>query len=180
MDVKMMKLHDIVPYENNPRNNQGAIEYLANSIKEFGFKVPIVVDKNNTIVAGHTRWLAADSLNMDEVPVVVADDLTEEQVRAYRLVDNKTAEISTWDYSKLAEEIDALSFDFTDFGFGELELDVLKNGNDFADDLLDGEMEATQIKEDDGMRTIVIKAAEEELEGIEFILKDAGIEYKVK
>lgn len=118
MKIKNMKVNDLIPYENNPRNNEQAIEYVANSIKQFGFKVPIVVDKNNVIVAGHTRWLAAQALEMDEVPVVVADDLTDAQVKAFRLADNKTAEFAEWDVDKLVEELDELTnFDMSAFGF---------------------------------------------------------------
>lgn len=131
MEIKMMKLHDLVPYENNPRNNEGAIQYVANSIKQFGFKVPIVIDKNNVIVAGHTRWMAADSLNLDEVPVIIADDLTPEQIKAFRIADNKTGEKASWDYTKLSKEIEELTnldldINFSDIGFGEFELEALK------------------------------------------------------
>lgn len=139
MKIKNMKINDLIPYENNPRNNEGAIEYVANSIKQFGFKVPIVVDKDNVIVAGHTRWLAASALEMDEVPVVVADDLTPEQIRAFRLADNKVAEKASWDFTKLADEIKGIDTDINlnELGFGEFELDTLLNGNDFDETALD-------------------------------------------
>lgn len=145
MKIKNMKINDLIPYENNPRNNEGAVEYVANSIKQFGFKVPIVVDKDNVIVAGHTRWLAAQALEMDEVPVVVADDLTPEQVKAFRLADNKVAEKASWDFTKLGVEIKDLldinlGFNLNDIGFGEFEIDVLLNNNDFNE---------TALKEDD-------------------------------
>ena len=130
MKVKNMKLSELKPYENNPRNNEGAIEYVANSITQFGFKVPIVVDKDNVIVSGHTRFLAAERLEMEEVPVIVADDLTPEQVKAFRLADNKTAEKASWDYEKLGKEVEELldldlGFNLTDIGFGEFELSAL-------------------------------------------------------
>lgn len=133
MKVKNLALEKLVPYENNPRNNEAAVDYVANSIKEFGFQVPIVIDKDNVIVAGHTRYKAAQKLELKEVPVVIAEDLTPEQVKAFRIADNKTAEKASWDFEKLAEEIAdiELDFDFKDFGFGEFELDVLKNGNSF-------------------------------------------------
>lgn len=136
MKIKNMKINDLIPYENNPRNNEGAIEYVANSIKQFGFKVPIVVDKDNVIVAGHTRWLAASALEMDEVPVVVADDLTPEQIKAFRIADNKVAEKASWDFTKLADEIKGIDTDINlnELGFGEFELDTLLNGNDFNED----------------------------------------------
>ena len=100
-----MSVDDLTPYENNPRINDKAVEYVANSIKEFGFKVPIVVDENNIIVAGHTRLKASKKLGLEQVPVIVASDLTDEKVRAFRLADNKVSELAEWDEEKLAEHI---------------------------------------------------------------------------
>lgn len=96
MDIKIIykSTNKIVPYENNPRLNDEAVEAVANSIKQFGFKVPIIIDSSNIIVAGHTRLKAAKQLGMDKVPCIVADDLTEEQIRAFRLVDNKVSELA--------------------------------------------------------------------------------------
>lgn len=120
MKIDELKIGDIKPYGNNPRNNEGAVDAVAASIREFGFKVPIVVDKNNIIVAGHTRLKAAERLGLDKVPCIRADDLTEEQVRAFRLADNKTAELAFWDFEKLDEELAELqSLDMTAFGFEE-------------------------------------------------------------
>lgn len=101
MDIVSLKLSELHPYENNPRQNDDAVDAVAASIKEFGFKVPIVVDKNNVIVAGHTRYKAAKKLKLKTVPCVVADDLSEEQVNAFRLADNKTGELALWDEEKL-------------------------------------------------------------------------------
>lgn len=122
MTIKEIKTNDLKPYANNPRNNDSAIEAVANSIREFGFKVPIVIDKNNVIVAGHTRWKAANMLGLDKVPCIVADDLTDEQIKAFRLADNKVAELATWDFEKLETELAQLADDFemTDFGFDDL------------------------------------------------------------
>lgn len=117
MNIVEMKVAELIPYENNPRDNSKAITYVANSIKEFGFKVPIVVDANNIIVAGHTRLKAAEMLGMDSVPVIVADDLTEEQINAFRLVDNKSSEFAEWDMAKLEEELSLITMDMSDFGF---------------------------------------------------------------
>ena len=89
MQIVNKKVEELKPYVNNPRFNDDAVEYVANSIKEFGFKVPIVIDKNNEIVAGHTRYKASLALGLDEVPCIVADDLNEEQIKAFRLADNK-------------------------------------------------------------------------------------------
>lgn len=118
--VKIMDINELKPYPNNPRKNEHAIEPVANSIREFGFKQPIVVDKNNTIIAGHTRLLAAKELGLTEVPVIVADDLTPEQVKAYRLADNKTGELAGWDFEQLdleLEELDLPEIDMAIFGF---------------------------------------------------------------
>lgn len=121
MNIIEMNINDLIPYENNPRDNSKAISYVANSIREFGFKVPIVVDKENVIVAGHTRLKAAQILGMETVPVIVADDLTEEQINAFRLVDNKSSEFAEWDMSKLEEELEMLDMDMSEFGFLEEE-----------------------------------------------------------
>lgn len=121
MNIEYFNLSEIKPYENNPRNNEEAVKYVANSIKKFGFKVPIIIDKNNVIVAGHTRFKAAQSLGLESVPVIRADDLTEEQVKAFRIADNKVSEYSTWDYEKLYLELDEIDLDMQDFGFTEYE-----------------------------------------------------------
>lgn len=120
MDIVLKKLSDIRPYEKNPRKNDEAVKYVAESIKEFGFKVPIVIDRNGVIVAGHTRYKAAKKLNLKEVPCIVADDLTDEQIKAFRLADNKVAEKAEWDFELLGDELDDLfTFDMTVFGFDE-------------------------------------------------------------
>jgi len=108
----------IIPYENNPRYNENAVDAVARSIEEFGFQQPIVVDKDYVIIAGHTRHKAALKLGLETVPCVVADNLTEEQVRAYRLADNKVGELAKWDFDKLEVEMDGIeNIDMGDFGF---------------------------------------------------------------
>ena len=121
MNVIMMGLDEIKPYEKNPRKNDEAVQYVAESIKEFGFKVPIVIDKDNVIVAGHTRYKAAKKLNIEQVPCVVADDLTKKQVNAYRLADNKVSEFAKWDNSLLDSELFdiGIDIDMCLFGFDE-------------------------------------------------------------
>lgn len=122
MEIKMIRIEDLKPYVNNPRFNDDAVEYVAKSIKEFGFKVPMVIDKNNEIVAGHTRYKAAMELGLNEVPCIVADDLTDEQVKAFRLADNKVSEKASWNYDLLDEELEnILNIDMEDFGFTKLE-----------------------------------------------------------
>ena len=118
MEIIEKRVKDLIPYTRNPRRNDDAVEYVANSIANFGFKVPIVIDNKNVIVAGHTRLKAAKKLGLKTLPCVVADDLTDEQIAAFRLADNKTAEAAEWDIELLASEIAELSnFDFTEFGF---------------------------------------------------------------
>ena len=122
MDIVIKKIADIKPYEKNPRKNDEAVKYVAESIKTFGFKVPIVIDKNGTIVAGHTRYKAAKKLNLKEIPCIIADDLTDEQVKAFRLADNKVAEKAEWDFDLLADELgDLFTFDMSVFGFEQEE-----------------------------------------------------------
>lgn len=119
MQIVYKKLDEIKPYEKNPRNNEGAVQYVANSIREFGFKVPIVIDKYGEIVAGHTRYKAAKVLGIETVPCIIADDLSPERVKAFRLADNKTGELALWDDDLLKLELDGLvdDFDMADFGF---------------------------------------------------------------
>ena len=121
MQITYKKLKDIRPYEKNPRNNDAAVDKVVNSIKEFGFKSPIIIDKNGVIVAGHTRYKASQKLGLKEVPCIEANDLTENQIKAYRLADNKTAEFAEWDFSLLDDELDDLKnipdLDMQDFGF---------------------------------------------------------------
>lgn len=118
MQIIEKNIKELIPYEKNPRKNDQSIDKAANSIKEFGFKVPIVVDKNNIIVCGHTRYKAAKKLKLAVVPCVVADDLTEEQIKAYRLADNKVGEDSEWDIDLLGEELDGIfDIDMSDLGF---------------------------------------------------------------
>lgn len=127
--IKEVPISDVKPYENNPRDNDGAVEATAKSIKEFGWQQPIVVDKDMVVIAGHTRLKAAKKLGFSKVPVVVADGLTEAQVKAYRLADNKVSETSIWDNKKLLQELDELdklSEDvFTGFETSEYFEDVL-------------------------------------------------------
>lgn len=120
MNVQQVKIEKVKPYDKNQRKNKAAVDYVANSIKEFGFQQPIVVDKDMVVIEGHTRLKAAKKLKLKEVPVVIADNLTEEQVKAYRLADNKTAEKAEWDFDLLTDELlslQELDFDMEQFGF---------------------------------------------------------------
>lgn len=150
----MKRLEDIQPYENNPRLNDKAVKYVKKSIKRFGFKNPIIVDSDGVIVAGHTRYKASLELGLETVPVIIADDLTEKQIKAYRLADNKTAEHAEWDFNVLDAELFDLSpsFDMSDFGF-----DVEKV-------MEDGFGEEFSLPDDDkpAMRTITLTLCEEQ------------------
>ena len=118
MQIVEKGIKDIKPYEKNPRKNDSAVDAVANSISQFGFKVPVVIDKDNIIVCGHTRYKAAQKLGLEKVTCVVADDLTEEQIKAYRLADNKVSELAEWDIDLLGEELDDIfNIDMSDFGF---------------------------------------------------------------
>ncbi len=119
MTVKYINLDDLKPYENNPRYNENAVDAVAASIKEFGFKVPIIIDADNVIIAGHTRLKAAQKLGLEKAPCIVADDLTPDKVKAFRLADNKTAELAEWDYELLESELEELEMDMQQFGFIE-------------------------------------------------------------
>ena len=138
MNIIDRKVTDLKPYEKNPRKNDEAVKYVAESIRQFGFKVPIVIDRDGVIVAGHTRWKAAKKLKLDTVPCIVADDLTEEQIRAFRLADNKVSEKAEWDFDLLNEELDGLlDFDMTVFGFDDL---LEENTGDAQEDDYDPEL----------------------------------------
>lgn len=131
--IEMLPVAELNPYANNPRNNEAAVDAVAASIEQFGFKVPIIIDPDGVIIAGHTRLKAAKKLGIEKVPCVVADDLTPEQVQAFRLADNKVGELASWDDDKLAEEFAALAgiIDLEQFGF---------NADDFqSDDELESE-----------------------------------------
>lgn len=147
MEVKSMSIDDIKPYENNPRNNDDAVDAVANSINKFGWQQPIVVDIGGVIIAGHTRYKAAQKLGLKTVPVVVAKDLSEEQVKAYRLADNKSGELATWDDELLEDELVGIDdIDMADFGFDDSDKEI----NDEADvdslDLSDNVEEKFELK----------------------------------
>lgn len=130
MQIISKKIEEIKEYENNPRNNDNAVEYVARSIKDFGFKIPIIIDKNNIIVAGHTRYKAAKELSLSEVPCIVADDLTDDQIKAFRLVDNKSAELAEWNLDLLnieLENIHDIDMNLYNFELSELLDDVIED-----------------------------------------------------
>lgn len=155
MNIIEKKITDIQPYEKNPRRNDEAVKYVAESIRQFGFKVPIVIDKDGIVVAGHTRLKAAKKLGLKKVPCIVADDLTDEQVKAYRLADNKVAEQAEWDFDLLGEELDdLLDFDMSAFGFDIPEEDEEDPADDEPkDNERERTMNAYNLDEYDQFRT---------------------------
>lgn len=153
MNIKNLKVNELIPYKNNPRLNDKAVDAVAASIKEFGFKVPIIIDKNNVIVAGHTRLKAAQKLGLEEVPVIIADDLTEDQIKAFRIADNKVSELADWDFSKLEEELRNIQMDMSAFELNmkELSKEFDKNKkvkeDDFNADEVFNEIEEPMVKQ---------------------------------
>lgn len=173
-----MKVEDLIPYINNPRNNENAVDKVASSISEFGFKNPIVIDKNNVIINGHTRLLASKKLGLKEVPVIVADDLSEAQVKAFRIADNKTSEYASWNKELLRVELDMLeemdfdletvNIDYSDFAGmdidlddidlpNELELERTEQGNVMLKNLKFGSYDITLSDEEFKMLTVLVE-----------------------
>lgn len=188
MHIQEILLEDLREYENNPRNNDGAVQAVADSIKEFGFKVPIVIDRDNVIVAGHTRLKAARLLGLETVPCIVADDLTPEQVKAYRLADNKTGELAEWDFSALEKELSELGemeldFDMSDFGFDEFTSELAANEENEDGDVQDGNGEdintESNYKYQEQYGVIVICESEQEQEQVYNDLLERGYNCKV-
>lgn len=158
MKIIEKKVEELIPYVNNPRNNEAAVDFVAASIKEFGFKNPIIIDKDGVIVAGHTRHAAAKKLGLESVPCIMADDLTEQQIKAFRLADNKTAELATWDLEKLEIELEGIEeLEMAEFGFESF-------GNNSASDDFS---EYTETEEDS-----------DEFEDIEKLEKHYGVPYQ--
>lgn len=125
VNIKYLDIEELKPYENNPRFNDEAVEMVKNSIREFGFKVPIIIDKDNVIIAGHTRLKAAKELGLSKIPTIKADDLTEEQAKAFRIVDNKVSELAEWNFDLLESELfvlEEINFDMDRFGFEDIEV----------------------------------------------------------
>lgn len=144
MNVKEISISKITPYNRNPRDNDKAVEAVANSIEEFGFQQPIVVDKDMVIIVGHTRYKAAQELGLQTVPVVIASDLNEEQVKAYRLADNRTNELATWNEAMLIEEIGQIEdIDMTLFGFGDIDID----GGESLDEVTEDDFEEEDVED---------------------------------
>lgn len=131
MQIVYRNVSDLIPYVNNARKNDHAVDAVASSIKNYGFKQPIVIDSQSEVVAGHTRLKAAKKLNMEQVPCIIADDLTPAQIKAYRIADNKVAELSEWDMELLKVELEDIE-GFTGFEVEELD-DLNQINEDYSD-----------------------------------------------
>ena len=168
--IEYKSINELIPYINNPRDNSNTVDKVASSIKNFGFKVPIVIDKDNEIVTGHTRLLASKKLGLKEVPCIIADDLSEAQIKAFRIADNKVSEFSDWDFELLDNELEELKdmdldFNMEDFGFSNSEKDDLEDEYvDINDENLDLDSHS-ENKMSFGKTKIII--TDEELEMLE-------------
>ena len=152
MKIKEININELIEYDNNPRNNDESVELVANSIKEFGFKVPLVIDKNNVIIAGHTRLKASKYLGLKKVPCIIADDLTPEQIKAFRLADNKVSEKSTWNMEKLQNELlelKVIDFNIENFGFETSDIDISNVNTDEILDKFKNNITTDEIVEDE-------------------------------
>lgn len=145
MKIDYLSIDDIREYEGNPRNNDAAVDYVAESIEKYGFKNPIIIDRNYVIIAGHTRYKAAIQLGLDKVPCIVAGDLSEEQIKAFRLADNKVAEAAEWDMNLLLDELSGLDCGEGLTGFEDWELENIMNP--FNEDSLSDFFEPAEPKE---------------------------------
>ena len=180
MKIELRKLSGIEPYPNNPRANDGAVEAVAASIREFGFRQPIVVDKDGVIICGHTRLLAAQTLGLTEAPVHVATDLSAKQIKAFRIADNQTAQLADWNYELLALELgdlQSLDFDLSLLGFDQDELcrlmhPELQDGLTDPDDVPQPPDQATTVHGD--LWVLAARGSKAFLEGSS--LRDGGME----
>lgn len=178
MEIINKKLEELKPYEKNPRRNDNAVQYVKKSIEEFGFKVPIVIDKDGVIVTGHTRYKACKELGIKEIPCVIADDLTEDQIKAFRIADNKVADYSFWDEELLKEEIldlklndyDILNTGMTDIDIMVLmsDVDPVKYDDDEYSDYIDKAENFLEKK-----RVIITYSGENETEFLKELLKES-------
>ena len=175
IQIVYKNIDELTPYKNNPKINDKAISYVANSIKQFGFKNPIIIDNKNVIIAGHTRLKACKELGIEEIPCIYADDLTEEEVKAFRLADNKTSEIAEWDYPKLDLEMESiLNIDMLDFGFEDF------NTGSIIDDLLSDDMFQSISGKDKDYFSVSFVFKKEHEEDVNKLIKEKGKDYIVE
>ena len=147
MNIVEIPVNQLKPYEKNARFNENAIPKVAESIKQFGFKNPIIVDKNMVVIAGHTRLLASKTLGLKKVPCIIADDLTEDQVKAFRLVDNRTSEFASWNYELLQKEMEELDTDLSEFEFPDITYEDMLSAEEL-ESMLEDSISATEYGKD--------------------------------
>ena len=148
LKIEYKNVSELIPYINNPRINDNAVDKVASSIKNFGFKNPIIIDKDNEIIAGHTRLKAAKKLGLEEVPTIKVEDLTDNQIKAFRIADNKTTEFAEWDMELLELELEELEDMFT--GFSEEEKEAIFNASDVdIDNFFEDAEETNEEKEEE-------------------------------
>lgn len=170
MKIESWPIEKVKPYDNNPRNNDDAVDATANSIKEFGWQQPIVVDKDGVIIAGHTRLKAAKQLGLKEVPVKIAEGLTDNRVKAYRLADNKTSDLADWNYDQLADELGGVDeLDMAEFGFDDKDYETEDldddqpgaDGKDISDNLKEKFQVIVNCTDEDELQSTFEKLQEE-------------------
>lgn len=178
LKVEQWKTENVIPYKNNPRHNDQAVDSVAESIRQFGFQQPIVVDTDGVIIVGHTRLKAAKKLGLKTVPVIVAENLSEEKAKAYRLADNKTGELAGWNFELLGIELEELKelsdIDMTDFGFPDINQDM----DDFFQDEPQQQDDFEEQSEDEIIITCVCNDDIQKSQLIEFC-EEKDISYKV-
>lgn len=154
MNIIEIPINQLKPYKKNARFNENAVPKVAESIRQFGFKVPIVVDKNMVVITGHTRLEASKQLGLEKVPCIIADDLTPKQVKAFRLVDNRTSEFASWNYDLLQSELETLDIDLSDFEFPDLTYEDTLSAEEL-ESILDDDTDPTSEygKDDDDEET---------------------------
>ena len=152
MNIVEIPVNQLKPYEKNARFNENAIPKVAESIKQFGFKNPIIVDKNMVVIVGHTRLEASKTLGLKKVPCIIADDLTEDQVKAFRLVDNRTSEFASWNYELLQKEMEELDTDLSEFEFPDITYEDMLSAEEL-ESMLEDSISATEYGKDSDNET---------------------------
>lgn len=171
-DLTYKNIEDIIPYKGNPRNNKEAIDKVAGAIKEFGFNVPITIDENDVVVTGHTRLLASKKLGLTKVPTITLTGLSDEQIQAFRVADNKVSEFSEWNEDLLIQELSEIeSIDMSIFGFDDIE-------SELEEELEDDETPKTMYLDDKDIIAIECDS-EEELELTFMKLQEEGYNCRI-
>lgn len=171
MNIVEIPVDQLKPYKKNARFNENAVPKVAESIRQFGFKVPIVVDKNMSVITGHTRLMASKQLGLKKVPCIIADDLTPQQVKAFRLVDNRTSEFASWNYDFLQTELESLNIDLSDFEFPDLTYEDTLDAEEL-ESMLDDNNDATDYGNKGESETDSLPVERKEEYKVEIICKN--------